>query len=95
MASDSRALTLKLLADTADFQKKLEAGAKDVDSIGERISDFGKKAAVAFAAAGAAATAFAVDAIKNAAADEAAQRQLALTIEIAVSSPSLYEFFSA
>lgn len=81
MASDSRALTLKLLADTADFQKKLEAGSKDVESIGEKLTDFGKKAALAFAAAGAAATAFAVDAIKNAAADEAAQRQLALTIE--------------
>ncbi len=35
MASDSRALTLKLLADTADFQKKLQEGSKDVDSIGE------------------------------------------------------------
>lgn len=81
MASDSRALTLKLLADTADFQKKLAAGSKDVESIGDKLTDFGKKAAVAFAAAGAAATAFAVDAIKNAAADEAAQRQLALTIE--------------
>jgi hypothetical protein len=81
MASDSRALTLKLLADTADFQKKLAAGAKDVDSVGERIADFGKKAAVAFAAAGAAVAAFAVESIKNAAADEAAQRQLALTIE--------------
>lgn len=81
MASDSRALTLKLLADTADFQKKLAAGSKDVESIGDKLTDFGKKAAVAFAAAGAAATAFAIDAIKNAAADEAAQRQLALTIE--------------
>ena len=81
MASDSRALTLKLLADTADFQKKLAAGSQDVQSIGDKLSDFGKKAALAFAAAGAAATAFAVDAIKNAAADEAAQRQLALTIE--------------
>jgi hypothetical protein len=81
VASDSRALTLKLLADTADFQKKLAEGSKDVESIGDKLSDFGKKAAVAFAAAGAAATAFAVDAIKNAAADEAAQRQLALTIE--------------
>ena len=53
MASDSRALTLKLLADTADFQKKLQAGSKDIDSIGERAAEFGKKAAIAFAAAGA------------------------------------------
>ena len=86
MASDSRALTLKLLADTADFQKKLEAGSKDIDSIGERISDFGKKAAVAFAAAGAAVGAFAVSAIKAAADDETAQRQLAQTIEATTSA---------
>lgn len=80
MASDSRALTLKLLADTADFQKKLEAGSKDVDSIGERVTEFGKKAALAFAAAGAAVGAFAVSAVKAAAEDEAAQKQLANTI---------------
>lgn len=81
MASDSRALTLKLLADTADFQKKLIAGSKDVDSIGDRVTEFGKKAALAFAAAGAAVGAFAVSAVKAAAEDEAAQRQLANTIE--------------
>ena len=80
MASDSRALTLKLLADTADFQKKLAAGSKDIDSIGERASEFGKKAAVAFAAAGAAVGAFAVSAVKAAAEDEAAQLKLAETI---------------
>jgi hypothetical protein len=80
MASDSRALTLKLLADTADFQKKLQDGTKDVDSIGERIGDFAKKAAIAFAAAGAAVGAFAVSAVKAAADDEAAQKKLAETI---------------
>jgi hypothetical protein len=80
VASDSRALTLKLLADTADFQKKLSAGSKDIDSIGERAAEFGKKAAVAFAAAGAAIGAFAVSAIKAAAEDETAQKRLADTI---------------
>jgi hypothetical protein len=80
VASDSRALTLKLLADTADFQKKLEAGSKDIDSIGERAAEFGKKAALAFAAAGAAVGAFAVSAVKAAAEDETAQKQLAATI---------------
>lgn len=78
--ADSRALTLKLLADTADFQKKLAAGSKDIDSIGERAADFGKKAAIAFAAASAAIGAFAVSAVKAAAEDEAAQRKLAETI---------------
>ncbi len=81
MASDSRALTLKLLADTADFQKKLQNGSKDIDSIGERAAEFGKKAAIAFAAAGAAVGAFAVSAVKAAAEDETAQKRLAATIE--------------
>ncbi len=80
MASDSRALTLKLLADTADFQKKLANGSKDIDDIGERAKEFGKKAAIAFAAAGAAIGAFAVSAVKAAAEDETAQRRLAETI---------------
>ena len=80
MASDSRALTLKLLADTADFQKKLQEGSKDVDSIGEKAAEFGKKAAAAFAVAGAAIGAFAVSAVKAAAEDEAAQLKLAETI---------------
>jgi hypothetical protein len=81
VASDSRALTLKLLADTADFQKKLKDGSKDVDDIGERAKEFGKKAAAAFAVAGAAIGAFAVSAVKAAAEDETAQRRLAATIE--------------
>jgi hypothetical protein len=81
MASDSRALTLKLLADTADFQKKLQNGSKDIDDIGERAKDFAKKAAAAFAVAGAAIGAFAVSAVKAAAEDETAQRRLAQTIE--------------
>jgi hypothetical protein len=80
VASDSRALTLKLLADTADFQKKLANGSKDIDSIGERAAEFGKKAAIAFATAGAAIGAFAVSAVKAAAEDETAQRRLAETI---------------
>ena len=81
MASDSRALTLKLLADTADFQKKLESSSKDVESVADKLTDFGKKAAAAFGVAAAAIGAFAVKAIENAAADEAAQRKLAMTIE--------------
>ncbi len=77
MASDSRALTLKLLADTADFQKKLANGSKDIDSIGNRAKEFGKKAAAAFAIAGAAVGAFAASAIKAAAEDEKGAKLLA------------------
>ena len=79
--ADTRALTLKLLADTADFQKKLQDGSKDVDSIGEKAAEFGKKAAAAFAVAAAAVGAFAIAAVKAAAEDEAAQRKLAETIK--------------
>jgi len=81
VASDSRALTLKLLADTADFQKKLQEGSKDVDSFGEKAAAFGKKVAAALAVATAAIGAFAVAAVKAAAEDEAAQLKLAETIK--------------
>jgi hypothetical protein len=88
MASDTRSLTLKLLADTADFQKKLEAGSKDIDSIGERAGAFAVKAAAAFAAAGAAIGAFAASAVKAAAEDEAAQLKLAQTIAATTTATS-------
>jgi len=65
VASDSRALTLKLLADTADFQKKLQEGSKDVDSFGEKAAAFGKKVAAALAVATAAIGAFAVAAVQS------------------------------
>lgn len=84
MASDSRALTLKLLADVADYQKKLDQSANKTEGFSGKIQEFGKKAAVAFAAAGAAAAAYAgkllVDGVKAAIADEAAQTRLATSL---------------
>ena len=80
MATGSRALTLKLLADIDDFTKNLDKGEKSVSSVGDKIGDFGKKAAVAFAAAGAAAAAFAVQSVKAAIDDEAAGKKLELSI---------------
>jgi hypothetical protein len=84
MASDSRALTLKLLADVADYQKKLNQSEKTTDGFSGKVQEFGKKAAVAFAAAGAAAAAYAgkllVDGVKAAIADEAAQTKLATAL---------------
>lgn len=84
MASDSRALTLKLLADVADYQKKLQASEKTTEGFSGKIQEFGKKAAVAFAAAGAAAAAYAgkllVEGVKAAIADEAAQEKLRQTL---------------
>lgn len=84
MASDSRALTLKLLADVADYQKKLAQSEKTTEGFSGKIQEFGKKAAVAFAAAGAAAAAYAgkllVEGVKAAIADEAAQEKLRQTL---------------
>jgi hypothetical protein len=81
MASASRTLTLKLLADINNFTDGLNKSTAQTKSASDQIVDFGKKAALAFAAAGAAVGAYAKQAIENAAADEAAQRKLALTIE--------------
>ncbi len=81
MASGSRTLTLKLLADIDQFTQGLDKSSNVTKSTADQITDFGKKAALAFAAAGAAIGAYAKVAIENAAADEAAQRKLALTIE--------------
>ena len=80
-AQGSRTLKLSLLADVAEFSKNIKGASKDTETIGDQFTAFGKKAAAAFAVAGAAIGAFAIDSIKNAAADEKAQRLLALTIE--------------
>jgi len=85
MATGTRALTLKLLADVDNFTKNLDKADKDVMSFGDKVSDFGKKAGLAFAAAGAAAVAYAgklaIDGVKSAIADAAAQEKLALTLK--------------
>jgi phage terminase small subunit len=85
MATGTRALTLKLLADVDNFTKNLKTADKDVATFGDKVSEFGKKAGLAFAAAGAAAVAYAgklaIDGVKSAIADAAAQTKLALTLK--------------
>lgn len=85
MATGTRALTLKLLADVDNFTKNLDKADKDVATFGDKVSDFGKKAGLAFAAAGAAAVAYAgklaIDGVKSAIEDAAAQQKLALTLK--------------
>ena len=76
----SRTLTLALAADIDGLKKGLDDADKVVKKSSDQIIDFGKKAAAAFAVVGAAATAFAISAVKNAAADQAAQRKLEETI---------------
>jgi hypothetical protein len=85
MASTSRALTLKLLADVDNFTKGLNKADNNVTSFGSKVTDFGKKAGLAFAVAGAAAAAYAgklaIDGVKSAIADEAAQIRLATSLK--------------
>jgi hypothetical protein len=85
MATGTRALTLKLLADVDNFTKNLKGADKDVQTFGDKTAEFGKKAGLAFAAAGAAAVAYAgklaIDGVKSAIADAAAQTKLALTLK--------------
>ena len=85
MATGTRALTLKLLADVDNFTKNLDKADKDVSTFGDKVTDFGKKAGLAFAAAGAAAVAYAgklaIDGVKSAIEDAAAQTKLALTLK--------------
>jgi phage terminase small subunit len=85
MATGTRALTLKLLADVDNFTKNLKGADNEVQTFGGKVSEFGKKAGLAFAAAGAAAGAYAaklaIDGVKSAIADAAAQEKLALTLK--------------
>ena len=85
MAAQSRTLKLSILADVDQLNKSLKSANSDVQSSSTRISDFGKKAGLAFAAAGVAAAAYAgkllIDGVKSAIADEAAQAKLAATLQ--------------
>jgi len=81
MASDSRTLKLAILGEVKGLTDSLNKSSKDVDTFGDKITKFSKVAAAAFVAVGAVAAKFAVEAVKNAAADEKAQRTLAKTIE--------------
>ena len=87
MASDSRTLKLSILADVDDLKKKLGDADKSVETNANKISDFGKKAAAAFAIAAAAAVAYAgklaIDGVKSAIEDEQAQLRLANALRTA------------
>ena len=77
----SRTLKLSILAETKDLVAGLNTASKETQSFGDKASEFGKKAAIAFAVAGTAALAFAADAVKAAAQDQLAQEKLAETIK--------------
>ena len=81
----NRTLKLSILADVDDLKKKLGQGEQEVKGFGDKLGEFGKKAAAAFAIAAAAAAAYAgkllVDGVKAAIEDEKAQAKLAITLE--------------
>jgi len=76
----SRTLKLSILAETKDLVDGLNKASKSTETFGDKATEFGKKAALAFAVAGAAALAFGADAVKAAAEDAKAQEVLAETI---------------
>ena len=81
----SRTLKLSILADVDDLRKKLGQSSTEVQTFGDKVSKFGKLAGAAFLAAGAAAGAYAgklaIDGVKAAIEDEAAQVKLAGALE--------------
>jgi hypothetical protein len=77
----NRTLKLSILADIDGLKKALDAGDKEIEGFGGKLEKFGKVAAAAFAAAAAAAAAYAgklaIEGVKAAIEDEAAQVRLA------------------
>ena len=86
MATGNRTLKLSILADVDDLKKKLGEADKAVEDNSNKISEFGKKAAAAFAVVGAAVGAYAVSAIKAAAEDQASQVRLANALKNTVNA---------
>jgi cytochrome c biogenesis protein CcdA len=87
MATGNRTLKLSILADVDDLKKKLGEADKAVEGNASKISEFGKKAAAAFAVAAVAAAAYgtklAIDGVKAAIEDEQAQLRLANALKAA------------
>jgi len=85
MATDSRTLKLAILGEVKDLSASLTKGSNEVSTFGDKITKFGKIAGAAFAAAGVAAVAYAgklaIDGVKAAIEDEAAQLRLATSLK--------------
>jgi hypothetical protein len=85
MVAQSRTLKLSILADVDQLKKSLNTANSDVEGSSNKLGEFGKKAGLAFAAATAAAGAYAVklavDGVKAAIEDEAAQIRLATALK--------------
>jgi len=85
MARDYRTLKLEILAETKQFVDDMKKSETQVEGFGGKMEKFGKVAAAAFAAAAAAAVAYAgklaIDGVKAAIEDEAAQNRLAKALQ--------------
>jgi hypothetical protein len=83
----SRTLTLSLAADIDNLQKGLKKADTEIQTFGDKVGEFGKKAAKAFAVAAVAAagyaTKLAIDGVKAAIEDEQAQLRLANALKAA------------
>ena len=81
----NRTLKLSILADVDNLRKGLNQADDEVKGFGSKIESFGKIAGAAFLAAGAAAVAYAgklaIDGVKSAIEDEAAQLRLATSLK--------------
>lgn len=86
-ANSNRALTLSIVADIDNLQKGLAKADNEIQGFGEKVGEFGKKVAAAFAVAAAAAVAYAgklaIDGVKSAIEDEQAQLRLAAALKSA------------
>jgi len=85
MAKEYRTLKLEILAETKQFLTDMNKSGKEVETFGDKAKNMGKAAAAAFAVAAAAAAAYAgklaVEGVKAAIEDEAAQKRLATALE--------------
>jgi hypothetical protein len=85
MATDSRTLKLAILGEVKDLSASLNKGTTEVQTFGDKLTNFGKVAGTAFLVAGAAAVAYAgklaIDGVKAAIEDEAAQLRLAASLQ--------------
>ena len=85
MATGSRTLKLSILGDVTNLNKSLKTADNDVNTFAGGLEKFSARAGKAFALAGAAAVAYAgklaIDGVKAAIEDEAAQAKLAKTLE--------------
>jgi hypothetical protein len=85
MATDSRTLKLAILGEVKDLSASLTKGSSEVQTFGDKLTNFGKVAGTAFLVAGAAAVAYAgklaIDGVKAAIEDEAAQLRLAASLQ--------------